>query len=87
MLWIDVDFDAGTLLIRGGKSGRDDLLPLPLDLATELAARKAAQKANPNDRVFPTIMDGRTRLNDRFAAGLAERVNVLNADGSMRNRW
>ncbi len=87
LLWIDVDFDAGTLLIRDGKSGHDDLLPLHPDLAIELAARKAAQKGKPHDRVFPTIMDGRTRLNDFFAAGLAERVNVLNADGSIKMRW
>lgn len=84
--WSDVDFEASTILIRRGKSKRDDLLPLHPDLATELRALKAKQKASDADRVFPTIMDGRTRLNDFFAAGLAERVEVKNPDGSTKMR-
>ena len=84
--WIDVDFEAGTLLIRNGKSGRDDRLPLHPELAVELRKRREAFKAEDADYVFPEIVGGKTRLRDFLAAGLAERVIVKNSDGTTKMR-
>jgi integrase len=87
LMWADVNFDDATLLIRNGKSGKDDLLALHPDLAIELQARKAELNATEYDRVFPTLVSSRTRLNDLLVIGLAERVFVKNADGLPKLRW
>jgi integrase len=84
--WADVDFEQGTLLVRNGKSGRDDLLPLHPELAVVLRQRRAEKGGDDFDRVFPTDVASRTRLNDFLAAGLAERVIVMNGDGTPKVR-
>ena len=77
LTWADVDFDAGVIDVRGGKSGRDDAIPLHPALADELLPMRGM----PAARVFPTVVTDVTRLGDFLRAGLATREPVLDAAG------
>ena len=67
--WGDIDFEAGTLTVRGGKARRLDVLPLHPDLAEELLAIKP-HDVLPSARVFPTTVTNATRRKDFTRAGI-----------------
>lgn len=68
--WRDVDFDGATITVRGGKSGREDALPLHPELADELCAMRPllAPAALATARVFPRAVSDRERREDFEAA-------------------
>ncbi|MBX3355256.1 MAG: tyrosine-type recombinase/integrase, partial [Phycisphaeraceae bacterium] len=73
--WRDIDFDEATLMIRGGKSGRDDQLPLHPELADELRSMRPllAPAALATARVFPRAVSDRERRDDFEAARIPPR--------------
>jgi len=81
LTWADLDFDARTITVRGGKSGRTDLLPMHDQLAVELLRLRDTAMALPSALVFPTTVTDLTRLKDFLRAGLAREVVVTDADG------
>jgi len=81
LTWADVDFTAGTLRIRNGKSRREDMVPMHEQLAGVLRARLAAIQALPTARVFPESVQNETRQLDFLRAGIARREVVTDADG------
>jgi integrase len=63
--------DGGHIIIRRGKSGRRESIPLHPALRKILQERKAAEYAgDPDQRVFPHEVTNRTRQKDFEAAGI-----------------
>jgi len=82
LTWGDVNFAEGTLTIRHGKAKRLDVLPMHPQLAESLKRRLAASPALPKAQVWPDTVGDVTRLKDFLRAGIARRVDVLDADGN-----
>jgi len=81
LTWADVDFEAGTLTIKGGKAKRIDTIPLHPQLAEALKRRFDAHPAIGPARVFPETVTDRTRLRDFLRAGIARKEIVRDANG------
>ncbi|WP_428390135.1 tyrosine-type recombinase/integrase [Mucisphaera sp.] len=85
LTWADIDFEQGTLTVRGGKARREDTLPLHPRLAAALKAlqpeRRLSLRGLGAERVFRQTVTDRTRMNDFYRAGLAERVVVCDEQG------
>ncbi len=72
LCWSDVDFDAGTLTIRGGKSKRTDVLPMHPELAGMLRIRLEQQPAVGAAQVFSETVTDLTRQRDFKRAGIPQ---------------
>jgi integrase len=81
LTWGDVNFAESTLTIRHGKAKRVDLIPMHPQLAEALRRRLAAFPALPAARVWPDTVGDVTRLKDFLRAGIARRVDVVDAVG------
>ncbi len=81
LTWADVDLDAGTITVRGGKARRVDVIPLHPQLAEALRERREASMTLPTARVFPEAVTDLTRLKDFRRSGLARDVVVTDAAG------
>lgn len=88
--WADVNFDQGTITIRGGKAKRVDVVPIHAQLMKALRQRHADAKPQPADNVFRTTVTDLTRLKDFFRAGLANRIELTESERkatSSRSKW
>lgn len=83
LTWADVDFGAGTIVLRHGKAKREDVIPMNPQLAEALDARRRECLATPKARVFPEVVTDRTRLADFRRAGLAREEVVRDARGEV----
>jgi integrase len=81
LTWADVDFEAGTVTVRGGKARRVDLVPMHPQLAAELERLRSDALSLPTAKVFPEAVTNLTRAKDFLRAGLAHREVVIGADG------
>jgi len=81
LIWADIDFQANTITIREGKSGRIDIIPMHSQLAEELRRRRDKSRALPKTKVFPTTVTDHTRLKDFLRAGLAHEEVVTDENG------
>ena len=81
LIWADIDFQANTITIREGKSGRVDIIPMHPQLAEELKRRKEESRALPNAKVFPETVVNLTRQRDFLRAGLAREEVVTDENG------
>jgi integrase len=81
LTWADVNFAESTLTIRHGKAKRLDVIPMHPQLAEALRRRLNAFPALPTARVWPDTVGDVTRLKDFLRAGIARRVDVLDAEG------
>jgi len=81
LTWADIDFEQNTITVRGGKSGRVDVVPMHPQLADELRARRATSRALPTARVFPKVVANETRQRDFLKAGLAREEVVIDENG------
>ncbi|MEL6312170.1 MAG: site-specific integrase, partial [Pseudomonadota bacterium] len=81
LTWTDVDFDADTITIRGGKAKRIDVLPMHPQLRDALLRRREQFPAIVAAMVFPQTVTDRTYKNDFLYAGIASRVLVLTENG------
>ena len=81
LTWAGVNFTDGTLTIRHGKARRTDTIPMHPQLAEALRRRLAAFPALPTARVWPDTVGDVTRLKDFLRAGIARRVDVVDAEG------
>lgn len=81
LVWADVNFTDGTLTIRHGKARRVDVVPMHPQLAEALRRRLTAFPALPTARVWSDTVTDLTRLKDFLRAGIARRVDVLDAHG------
>ncbi len=81
LTWGDVNFAESTVTIRHGKAKRLDVIPMHPQLAEALRRRLAAFPALPTARVWSDTVGDVTRLKDFLRAGIARRVDVLDADG------
>ena len=69
LCWGDIDFHEMTITVKGGKSGRVDVVPLAADLAEILTeARRTAPEGV--QRVFPQEVTAKTRRRDFERAGI-----------------
>jgi integrase len=91
LTWADVDFEDGTITVRGGKAKRVDVVPMHPQLADALKRRKGERRAVGAAKVFPETVTDRTRLNDFLRAGIARREVVRDANGEPvmigKGRW
>jgi len=69
--WSDVNFTDGTLTIRGGKSGRTDILPMHPQLADALRRHFENCPGVPSTPVFSTWPTDHTRRRDFERADIA----------------
>jgi len=81
LTWGDVNFADSTVTIRNGKAKRLDVIPMHPQLAEALRRRLAAFPALPKARVWSDTVGDLTRLKDFLRAGIARRVDVLDAEG------
>ena len=81
LTWADVNFTESTLTIRHGKAKRIDTIPMHPQLADALQRRLAMFPATPTARVWSDTVGDLTRLKDFLRAGIARRVDVLDAEG------
>lgn len=81
LTWGDVNFADSTLTIRHGKAKRVDVIPMHPQLAEALRRRLATFPALPTARVWSDTVGDVTRLKDFLRAGIARRVDVLDAEG------
>jgi integrase len=81
LTWADVNFAEATLTIRQGKSKRTDTIPMHPQLAEALRRRLQAFPAVPTSRVWSETVGDLTRQKDFLRAGIARRVDVLDAEG------
>jgi integrase len=79
--WGDVNFAESTVTIRHGKAKRLDVIPMHPQLAEALRRRLQAFPALPTARVWSSTVGDVTRLKDFLRAGIARRVDVLDAEG------
>ncbi len=70
--WSDVNFDAGTLTVRGGKAKRTDVLPMHPELSVILRERLEQQPAVGAAPVFRATVTDATRRKDFERAGVAQ---------------
>ena len=81
LTWGDVNQTDRTITIRAGKAKRVDVVPMHPQLAEALRRQLAARPALPGARVWSQAVTNRTRQMDFLRAGIARRVDVLDADG------
>ena len=81
LTWGDVNFAESTVTIRHGKAKRTDTIPMHPQLAEALRRRLAAFPALPSARVWSDTVGDVTRLKDFLRAGIARRVDVVDAEG------
>lgn len=81
LTWGDVNFAESTVTIRHGKAKRTDTIPMHPQLAEALRRRLAAFPALPTARVWSDTVGDVTRLKDFLRAGIARRVDVVDAEG------
>ena len=76
-----MNFADSTVTIRNGKAKRLDVIPMHPQLAEALRRRLAAFPTLPKARVWSDTVGDLTRLKDFLRAGIARRVDVLDAEG------
>lgn len=81
LTWADVSFAESTVTIRHGKAKRVDTIPMHPQLSEALRRRLAAFPALPTARVWSDTVTDLTRQKDFLRAGIARRVDVLDAEG------
>ena len=81
LTWADVDFEANTITIGGGKSNREDVIPMHPQLTAELKRQRNEIMATPKAKVFPQTVTDLTRQKDFLRAGIAREEAVIGADG------
>jgi integrase len=81
LTWRDVDFEAGTLTVRGGKSKREDVVPMNAQLAGSLKRHRTLLPGLTTAKVFPETVTDRTRQKDFLRAGLAREEIIRDANG------
>ena len=81
LTWGDVNFAESTVTIRHGKAKRTDTIPMHPQLAEALRRRLATFPALPTARVWSDTVGDVTRLKDFLRAGIARRVDVVDAEG------
>ena len=81
--WADVDFEEGTLSIRGGKAkGRVDMVPMhPQLVEALLRLRGESLTVSPTAKVFRGCVTDLTRQKDFLRAGLARLEPILDENG------
>jgi len=68
--WADVDLEAGTITIRGGKAKRVDVIPMHPHVCESLKALKTQNPAVPGAKVFPEVPTTVTVRKDFLRAGI-----------------
>ncbi len=83
LTWSDVDFEQGTISVRGGKAKRIDVIPMHSQLADSLRKRLNERPALGSTRVFSETVTDRTRQRDFLKAGIAHEIVVRDSSGEV----
>lgn len=79
--WADIDLEAGTIRIVGGKTKGEAVIPLHAEIASRLRAVRPMMTPGASPRVFPTAVTTRTQRSDFLAAGIARMEPVVDDKG------